>query len=285
MSLASLQCIFMKSRLDLKMKRYRLEVIEKKPIKRLSPFPLIFIHGAAGGAWYFSNFLDYFSEKGFQCYAISLRGHGLSEGIEDIDTFTLHDYVNDVKSLVDQLDQKPILIGHSMGGAITQSYIGLYQKTIHQAILLSSARAGGIDESSPLGLFFSDSRTFLRELRKKEGHEKMTIDDLLNEVIFSDRFESHVLVDIKRKLSRESKVVKEDLLKTFIKEGFKLEIPVHVIGSTGDHIISLDDLKKTADFFHTTPILVKDCCHFLTIDPNWMEVAETIYMILSTNSG
>jgi len=267
------------------MKTYQLEIIEKIPEKLMFLHPLIFIHGAAGGAWYFSHFLDYFSEKGFHCYALSLRGHGLSEGISDIDTFTMHDYVYDVKSLVDKLDQKPVLIGHSMGGAITQTYMGLYQHTIKEAILLSSARAGGIDETSPLGLFFSDARSFLREMRKKDGHESMTIDDLMNEVIFSDRFEPHELSLIKKKLTRESKAVKKDLLKPFIKEGFKLKIPVSVIGSTGDHIISLKDLEQTAEFFHTKPILVKDCCHFLTIDPNWMEVADTIYKILSVNLG
>ena len=265
------------------MKTYKLEMTKKVPENITYPHPLVFIHGAAGGAWYFNHFIDYFSQKGFICYALSLRGHGLSEGIEDIDTFTLSDYVSDVKSLVDQLETKPVLIGHSMGGAITQSYIGKYQETIHQAILLTSARAGGIDDQSPLGLFFSDSRSFLREIRKKEGHQNMTIDDLMNEVIFSDRFSRDELKEIKKKLSRESKAVKKDLLKPFIHDGFHLHIPVHVIGSTGDHIISSHDLNITASFFHTKPILVSDCCHFLTIDPNWMEVADTIYKILTAN--
>jgi len=261
-------------------KTYTLEIIESLAKQKVSKHPLIFIHGAAGGAWYFKNYLSYFSEHGYNCYALSLRGHGLSEGYEDIDTFRLLDYVEDVRSLVLSLDEKPILIGHSMGGAITQSYIGLYQDEIEMAILLSSAQAGGISPDSPLGLFFSDSRAFLRKLRKNENGKKITLDDVLNQTVFSNRFDEDELKFIKKRLVKESNFVKKDLLSPYIKEGTQIDINVVVIGSKDDHIIGLNELITTAKFFNTKPIILNHLCHFLTIDKDWLVAAQTILNIL-----
>jgi pimeloyl-ACP methyl ester carboxylesterase len=262
------------------MKTYELEIIRKKPKNQTYPYPLIFVHGAAGGAWYFSYFLDYFSEQGYLCYAFSLRGHGKSEGLEDIHTFTLDDYVDDLLKLVSRVDVKPVVIGHSMGGAITQKFIGLYQDKIKGALLLSSAKANGIANDSPLGLFFSDARSFLRDFRKKPGFEHITNDDLLNETVFSHRFSHDKLKDIKKRFTVESNIVKKDLLKPFIDTNFHLEIPVYVIGSTNDHIITSKDLDETAHFFNTKPILLDHVCHFLTIDPDWFNAAIKISEIL-----
>jgi pimeloyl-ACP methyl ester carboxylesterase len=262
------------------MKSYQLEIIKKEPQTVKYPNPLIFVHGAAGGAWYFSHFLDYFSEQGYLCYAFSLRGHGKSEGLADIHTFTLDDYVEDLHLIVKSMNEKPIVIGHSMGGAIAQKFIGLYQNEIECAILLSSAKANGIASDSPLGLFFSDARSFLREFRKKPGFEHITIDDLLNETVFSHRFDHEKLKSIKKRLSVESNIVKKDLLKPFIDNNFELTIPVYVVGSTNDHIITSKDLEETAHFFKTKPILLNDVCHFLTIDPDWLNAAMKINEIL-----
>ncbi|MDX9690900.1 MAG: alpha/beta hydrolase [Acholeplasmataceae bacterium] len=262
------------------MKSYKLEIIKKEPHTIKYPNPLIFVHGAAGGAWYFSHFMDYFSEQGYLCYAFSLRGHGRSEGLIDIHTFTLDDYVNDLHHVVKSMKEKPIVIGHSMGGAVTQKFIDLYQVELKGAILLSSAKANGIDSDSPLGLFFSDARSFLRNFRKKPGFEKFTIDDLLNETVFSHRFDHEKLKDIKRKLTVESNIVKKDLLKPFIDSNFQLGIPVYVIGSRNDHIITSKDLEETAHFFKTKPIFLSDVCHFLTIDPDWLVVAMKMNEIL-----
>lgn len=254
----------------------RLEVRKSLAKQKKCLHPLIFIHGAAGGAWYFDHFLKYFADHGFDCYALSLRGHGLSEGKEDIDHFSMNDYVEDVKKVVHSLTEKPILIGHSMGGAITQTYMNKNSNEIHQVILLASAQAGGIDKDSPLGLFFSDAISFLRNMRKLHPQEKITLDGLLNQVVFSNRFSSEELKNIKLKLTKESQRVKKDLLLPYIDDYEKIKIPVAVIGSRNDHIVTIEQINKTAEAFHVEPIWVNDLCHFMTIDPEWEKAAEAI---------
>jgi len=253
-----------------------LEVLSQKKKLNSNKAPLIFVHGAGGGAWYFEFFLEYFAQRGFDSYALSLRGHGNSDGHEQIDTFGLDDYLKDVKSVVDSLDEKPILIGHSMGGAIVQKYLSLHQDDLSSVILLASAQVGGIDEDSNLGLFFSDSRNFLRKIRSAHPSEHLSLEKIMNDNIFSSRFSKEELKIIRKKLTKESNRVKKDLLKPFMTGQEVINIPIHVIGSYGDHMVTPDITIKNAQAFNVEPIFIKDLCHFMTIDPEWEVAADAI---------
>lgn len=260
-----------------------IEIIERKAYMKTKVAPLVFVHGAAGGAWYFESFLDYFSNRGYDCYALSLRGHGNSEGYDQIDQFGLDDYVLDVKYAIDKLEDKPVLIGHSMGGAIAQKYLSIYQDELAGVVLLASAEAKGISEDSPLGLFFSDARGFLRKQKALHPNMDLTLEMILNQTIFSNRFSDDKLKEIKAKLTRESSKVKKDLLKPYMTGFEKIKIPVCVIGSYGDHIVTKEKIEKTAKAFNVNPIFINNCCHFMTIDPDWELAAKAIYDCLDKN--
>ena len=167
-----------------------------------------------------------------------------------------------------------------MGGAIVQKYLSMHQEDLHSIVLLASAEAGGIDEDSHLGLFFSDAKSFLRKIREAHPNEHLTLEKIMNEHIFSYRFSHDELKDIRKKLTKESNKVKKDLLKPFMTGHEIINIPVYVIGSYGDQIVTPDKIKKTAQAFNEEPIFIKDCCHFMTIDPDWKVAADAIYKCL-----
>ena len=99
----------------------KLEIIRTISEEKSQKPPLLFIHGAYHAAWCWEeNFLTYFSDHGYPCYALSLRGHGNSEGHSNIKSYRLKDYIDDVLTVIEKMKTKPILIGHSMGGAIAQ---------------------------------------------------------------------------------------------------------------------------------------------------------------------
>jgi len=57
--------------------------------------PILFLHGAFAGAWCWAEqFMPYFAERGLDCYAVSLRGHGGSAGRERLTWHSLGDYVD-----------------------------------------------------------------------------------------------------------------------------------------------------------------------------------------------
>ena len=75
----------------------KLEMISKVPPINPQPTPLLFVHGAWHGAWCWDvHFLDYFAQHGFAAHAVSLRGHGNSEGRSKLRGTRIADYVEDV---------------------------------------------------------------------------------------------------------------------------------------------------------------------------------------------
>jgi len=85
---------------------------------------LVFVHGAYVGAWCWEeSFLDWFAARGHACHAVSLRGHGGSDGRDALDEFGLSDYAADVASVVSGLSEAPVLLGHSMGALVVQKYL------------------------------------------------------------------------------------------------------------------------------------------------------------------
>ena len=97
----------------------------------------VLLHGAWCWNWYFKPFfLPYFAANGFDVIAFSLRGHGGSEGRERLNGFSIDDYVEDLRGVVATVE-RPVVVGHSMGGFVLQTY--LTQASLRGAVLLASA--------------------------------------------------------------------------------------------------------------------------------------------------
>ncbi len=94
--------------------------VRKTCLEEGSETPLVFIHGGFHGSWVWDNYLNYFSERGWNCFAVDLRGHHLSRALHPgalVET-GIEDYVDDVRQVLGILNRSPILIGHSIGGLI-----------------------------------------------------------------------------------------------------------------------------------------------------------------------
>lgn len=84
-------------------------------------------------------------KKNNRIIIVDLPGFGLSE--EPKEVWTLFDYVECVKKLLDKLNvKKPILIGHSFGGKISLLYASLYE--VEKLILFGSPFKKEIKELS-----------------------------------------------------------------------------------------------------------------------------------------
>lgn len=87
--------------------------------KRARP-PLVMIHGAFCGAWAFDGFRKAFEAK-YAVHAPTLRYHDCGRTPPPaLGKFSLLDYAADLEKLIAGLDEKPVLLGHSMGGLLAQ---------------------------------------------------------------------------------------------------------------------------------------------------------------------
>jgi len=80
----------------------------------------VLIHGMWGTADVWRNWRPFLEARGWQTIASSLRHHDAPP--EDpppaLATTSLHDYVADLEASLQALPEKPVVIGHSMGGLI-----------------------------------------------------------------------------------------------------------------------------------------------------------------------
>ncbi|MEJ2634735.1 MAG: alpha/beta hydrolase, partial [Calditrichia bacterium] len=84
---------------------------------------IFMIHGMWGTPWYWEYYRNYFKEKGYQFLTPTLRYHDMNPGdLPDprLGTTSLLDYAADLEREIGQLDEKPIIMGHSMGGLLAQ---------------------------------------------------------------------------------------------------------------------------------------------------------------------
>lgn len=84
---------------------------------------LVMIHGMWGGGWYWQPMKTFFETRGYICHTPDLRYHGESAGNTPhpaVGTISIQDYVQDLSEFIQSLPEKPVVIGHSMGGIIAQ---------------------------------------------------------------------------------------------------------------------------------------------------------------------
>ena len=87
------------------------------PNKATNSPPITLVHGAANSARVWTFWQRELATHGWASHAIDLQGHGQSDRV-DLSRTSMHDYAADIRSLVKQLTQPPIIVGWSMGGLL-----------------------------------------------------------------------------------------------------------------------------------------------------------------------
>lgn len=100
--------------------------------------PVLLQHGMWHGAWCWEPWQKFLAERGWESHAFSLPGHAGSPEQRPIRWCTMGYYLKFLKAEVGRLDRKPILMGHSMGGALAQWYLKKLADDLPAAVLVAS---------------------------------------------------------------------------------------------------------------------------------------------------
>jgi pimeloyl-ACP methyl ester carboxylesterase len=83
--------------------------------------PVVMIHGAFCGGWAFAHWRQMFEANGFAVHIPTLRMHDCGRHPPDaLGTTSLLDYAADLEKLLDEIAKPAFVIGHSMGGLLSQ---------------------------------------------------------------------------------------------------------------------------------------------------------------------
>ncbi len=106
---------------------------------------IMLIHGMWSRADVWTNFRHYFEDRGYRVLTPTLRhrsGEQDAAPHPDLGTTSLRDYAADLEAEIRELDQPPLVIGHSMGGLLTQMLAA--RGLLRAGVLLASAHCGPI---------------------------------------------------------------------------------------------------------------------------------------------
>lgn len=248
-----------------------LEIISRRPDHEPRAEQLLFVHGAYCGAWIWDeHFLPYFARCGYAAHAVSLRGHGGSDGY--LPRVRLADYVDDIARAVDLLPEPPVLVGHSLGGVAVQLY--LRRRAAPAAVLLAPgppqgmlvaglamwlrkpAWCGQLWLAQALGVQGPASRVW-RRAAVAAAMPRREVDELLD------------------RMQGESWLAAMDLLWPF-KPATAGDTPVLVLGAEEDCFISPGLVRATAGAYGTEAEIFPRMGHAMMVDKGWQQVADRI---------
>jgi len=180
-----------------------IERIHYKPRKRNDEGTLLLIHGMWHNASCWQKWQQLLAEQGFESIAFSLPGHGLSPEQRTVAECSLGYYLKFLSNEVARLEN-PILVGHSMGGALLQwylRYVGEPAKAVfvgswtsHDILKDSLSSAMKID---PLGTLLGPFLGWRYQFRNSEVVQKW----------FLSASETDAAQELKESLGPESEIV------------------------------------------------------------------------------
>lgn len=255
----------------------KLEVIHKTAKGVAYPTPLLFVHGKWHGAWCWQeHFLPYFAENGYDCTALSLRGHGNSEGRERIRWHTIADYASDVKQVASQFKAPPVIIGHSMGGYITQKY--LETNYAPAAVLLTPVPYYGTWPST-LIIFRKHPLVVMKILATWSLYPAVGTPALAREHLFGVDMPEEQVKRYFERLQEESFRAYVDELGLNLVHPKRVKTPILVLGAEQDAVISMKAVNDTARAYGTQAEFFP-MAHDVMLESRWKLVADRIILWL-----
>lgn len=264
----------------------KLEVISRRPRQPSKYPPLVFVHGAYGGAWVWEqHFLPFFAERGFDAHALSLRGHGESAGFEQLAFARLSDYVADLEQVALAMPRPPVLIGHSMGGMVVQKH--MHAHPTPAAVLMASVPPHGLIGTF-YGIAFTNPRLFYELSMIQTFGPWMADTGAVRRALFSEDCPDYVIDAILPRLQAESQMVILDLVGLDLPPSTPaatFKTPVLVLGAAGDAFVFRGGLEATAKTYGTQAEIFPNMAHAMMLEPGWKPVAERICAWLEKTLG
>ena len=249
----------------------KLEVIQRDPRKQRFKTPLLFVHGTGHGAWCWDEFfLSYFAEAGFIAAAVSLRGHGGSEGRGKLKWTSISDYLEDVRSVADKLGTEPVIVGHSLGGLVAMKYLERYNAPA--AVLVAPSPTEGMFRSG-LKIQIRNPLLMTKVMLKQDYAVMFSTPRLAKKFLFSAEVEETRVAGYSARFGSESYLAALEMIFNLPRPK-AISAPILVVGAENDALIVAKKIKRTAQALNADCRIFSGMAHDMMLEEGWKEVAD-----------
>jgi pimeloyl-ACP methyl ester carboxylesterase len=247
------------------------------PEQETAQAPLLFVHGSTCGSWVWENFLHYFAPRGWACYALNLRGHHLSDPVDDWGEVSVNSYLEDIDNVVKWLGRPPVLTGHSMGGLLVQKYAET--GSIEKLILLHTGPPKSVVEKIDFNAFMKRGQEQGRVMTGKTLQPDKDPQKLIGYMFDPGNVEQEVLQMCHRKMCLESARALLEMKDVDV-DARKVTCPVYVIGFDLKKIgvdYPIDLGRELARYYGAKDFqVIEPGGHMFMLEKNWQEFARVI---------
>ncbi len=246
--------------------------------------PVVFIHGMYMNPLCWEGWVGYFQGKGFQCLAPAWPGRDKPVDVlrkshpdPELAKLTLRAVLEHLTGMIQKLGQKPVLIGHSMGGLVVQL---LLQRDL-------AAAGVAIDSAPPLGVltpswpFLKSNWPHINPFASKSQPIWMTFErfqyTFVNTLPLEEQkaaYETYVVPESRR-------VPAESLTGMAAIDFGKPHPPLLMVAGSADHLIPPSLNKTNYNRYHRSTSVTDfkefpGRTHFIVGQKGWEEVAEYV---------
>lgn len=250
-----------------------LELFSHEPQIDSRPTPLLFVHGAWHSSWCWEEyFLPYFAQHGYASHAFDLPGHGKSAGTKSLRWMSIANYVTYLEQVIRQLDQPPVLIGHSMGGLVVQKYLETHQ--VPAAVLLASVPPSGALRTT-LRIAIHHPLHFLKANTTLQLYPIIENPQLTREAFFSADLPEEKVLSYFARMQNESYRAFLDMIVLSLPHPKRVTTPLLVLGGQKDTIFTGKEIEATAHAYGTQAKFFP-IAHDMMLENGWLDVADSI---------
>jgi pimeloyl-ACP methyl ester carboxylesterase len=252
---------------------------------------IVFIHGMYMTALCWEHWLDYFQAKGYECVAPAWPGRDQSVEVlrkshpdAQLGQLKLRQVVEHYERIIRGMNEKPILIGHSMGGLVVQ--ILLQREAGSAGVAIDSAPPQGV--ITPSWAFLKSNWPHINPFVSKNQPIQMTLERFqyafVNGLPLAEQQAAY-----ERYAVPESRQVPAESLTSVAAIDFrKAHAPLLLIAGSNDHLIPAALNRINFEKYKRSPSRTDfkefpGRAHFIIGQEHWQEVAEAVSAWLDGN--
>jgi pimeloyl-ACP methyl ester carboxylesterase len=247
------------------------------PKVRKHETPILMAHGMWHGAWCWQPWQEFLAEHGWESIAYSLPGHGKSPLQRSLTNCTLGYYLSFVRDEIARLPRRPVLMGHSMGGALSQWVLRYVDADLPAVVLVAPwvSHSSMADRPKLLKLMALDPLGMVLMFVTWNANPWVRTPQAAASKLLSQ--EAVVSPEeLYRQLVGESALVLFQHNPPFWKPAENVKIPMLLLAGEKDAVLSVESLCNSAAHYKADFVVVPGAGHNLMMEKTYLQTADKI---------